>query len=245
MKYTKIYINYYEKYLKYKLKYLTLKLYLFNNTKQYVSEASNYINQAEQIGGKLENKIIKGELYNDLHPKQSLKNTGFKNRIVALNTIKLIKKRSLRYQFDIVNTMYNRAKYHPNKTNDMSEAMKIFKLWLDKYELKKQKIDKKYKWLTDEQIIKYDKIISKYKFDDITIQFYKAIINIKSKHKLNYLLINKSDPSYYDYVSYRIIMIDKLNKLKNKYKLFKKNNEPTKYHLMMIMYGYSLVPNQI
>ena len=230
-------INYYKKYLKYKLKYLQLKSYLLNQSNQ-----SNKFNKAEQIGGKLV-----GELYNDLHPKQSLKNTGFKNKITALNTIELIKKRSLRYQFDVVNTMYNRAKYHPNKTNDMSEAMNVFKLWLDKYKSRKEQLDKKYKWLSDKQIVKYSSMINKYKFDSITTQFYKTILTIKTKHKLNYILINKNDPSYYDYVSYRIMMIDKLNKLNkfSKYKLFTNNGKPTKYHLMMIMYGFSPMPDKI
>ena len=34
------------------------------------------------------------------------------------------------YQKQVVNTMYNRAKYHPKQTNNMREAMKIFSIWL-------------------------------------------------------------------------------------------------------------------
>ena len=30
----------------------------------------------------------------------------------------------------VVNTMYNRAKFHANQTSDMREAMKVFKKWL-------------------------------------------------------------------------------------------------------------------
>ena len=36
------------------------------------------------------------------------------------------------YQKQVVNTMYNRAKYHPHQTDKMREAMKVFKEWLDK-----------------------------------------------------------------------------------------------------------------
>lgn len=36
------------------------------------------------------------------------------------------------YQKQVVNTMYNRAKYHPHQTDGMKEAMKVFKKWLDK-----------------------------------------------------------------------------------------------------------------
>jgi hypothetical protein len=49
----------------------------------------------------------------NLHPDKSLKKTGFKDIATANSTINLISKRSLRYQFDVINTMYNRAKYHP------------------------------------------------------------------------------------------------------------------------------------
>lgn len=29
--------------------------------------------------------------------------------------------------------MYNRAKYHPHQTNDMKEAMKVYKVWLNEH----------------------------------------------------------------------------------------------------------------
>jgi hypothetical protein len=75
----------------------------------------------------------KATLYNDLHPEKSLKNTGYKDAKKAKDTIKLVKKFSLQYQFSVINTMYNRAKYHPHRSNDMLKAMKIFKIWLNNY----------------------------------------------------------------------------------------------------------------
>ena len=76
--------------------------------------------------------MSKPQLYNDLHPDKSLKNTGFKDSMTAIRTIKLISKRSLRYQYDVINTMYNRAKYHPHQTENMKEAMKVFSIWIEK-----------------------------------------------------------------------------------------------------------------
>ena len=35
----------------------------------------------------------------NLHPDKSLKNTGFKDKETAIKTIKMVEKRSLRYQF--------------------------------------------------------------------------------------------------------------------------------------------------
>lgn len=75
-------------------------------------------------------------LYEDKHPKTSLKGTGFKNVDKALQTIKLVKNKPKVYQFQVINTMYNRAKFHPHQTIDMRKAMKVFKKWLNNYKNK-------------------------------------------------------------------------------------------------------------
>ena len=102
--------------------------------------------------------MSKAQLYNDLHPDKSLKNTGFKDSMTAIRTINLISKRSLRYQYDVINTMYYRAKYHPHITDDMKKAMVIFKKWLKNYTKLKTLEDKKYPWLSLKTIAKYEKI---------------------------------------------------------------------------------------
>jgi hypothetical protein len=81
-------------------------------------------------------KEINKSLYEDKHPKTSLKGTGFKNKEKAIETINLVKGKPLVYQFQVINTMYNRAKYHPHQTKDMKDAMKVFKEWLDGYKKK-------------------------------------------------------------------------------------------------------------
>lgn len=77
-------------------------------------------------------KTINTSLYEDNHPETSTKGLGFKNKEKAIETLKIIKNRDLTYQKQVVNTMYNRAKYHPYQTKDMREAMKVFKEWLNK-----------------------------------------------------------------------------------------------------------------
>jgi len=61
-----------------------------------------------------------------------MKGTGFKNKLKAIETLKIIKDKNIIYQKQVVNTMYNRAKYHPYQTEDMREAMKVFEKWLEK-----------------------------------------------------------------------------------------------------------------
>lgn len=77
-------------------------------------------------------KTINTSLYEDNHPETSTKGLGFKDKEKAIETLKIIKNRDLTYQKQVVNTMYNRAKYHPYQTKDMREAMKVFKEWLKK-----------------------------------------------------------------------------------------------------------------
>jgi len=70
------------------------------------------------------------------NPKKSVKNTGFKNKKKALETIKIVKDLEKNHQMQIILTMYYRAEYHPHKTKDMKEAQKIFKKWLAKRKVK-------------------------------------------------------------------------------------------------------------
>ena len=80
--------------------------------------------------GKL--KPVNLSLYEDYNPKTTIKNLGFKDKDKALYTIKKIKNKPLSYQKRVITTMLNRANYHPNKTKEMTEAIKIFKKWLNK-----------------------------------------------------------------------------------------------------------------
>ena len=77
-------------------------------------------------------KKINKSLYEDNHQKTSTKGTGFKDKQKALDTINIIKDKNISYQKQIINTMYNRAKYHPYQTEDMRDAMKIYEKWLKK-----------------------------------------------------------------------------------------------------------------
>ncbi len=74
----------------------------------------------------------KKSLYNNGNKKPRTV-TGYKNKEKALQTLKNIKKFDLTYQKQVVNTMYNRAKYHKNQTQDMREAMKVYRTWNKKY----------------------------------------------------------------------------------------------------------------
>lgn len=174
--------------------------------------------------------IYMSQLYNDLHPNKSLKHTGYKDEKTAINTIKLVKKRSLKYQFDVINTMYNRAKFHQHKTKNMELAMKIFKTWLKNYQS-----DNKFPFLDIKSIIKYEDLAGKYNIDTTFLNIYKKYND--KPYKLQYVLLDDNKPNGYDYWSYRNYILNKIYD-KNK-KLFNLNGTPTKYYLKLIMLAYS------
>ena len=81
------------------------------------------------------------ELYSDRNPKTTIKGFGYKNADKArstLNKLRKLKKPEV-YKFQVVNTMYYRAKHHKYRTKDMEAAMKVFKKYLDKRKTKTKK----------------------------------------------------------------------------------------------------------
>ena len=88
-----------------------------------------------------ENKLARkndSHLYTDDNPETTLHGTGFSDAAAAHGTIHLIRKRSLTYQFQVVNTMFHRAKHHPHPNARMQSAMDVFQEWLNEYKGKKQ-----------------------------------------------------------------------------------------------------------
>ncbi len=135
------------------------------------------------------------ELYSDRHPNRTMKGTGFKDEKTAHKTIQLIRFRSPAYQFSVINTMGNRAKYHPHQTSDMRLAMKVFENWLKKY--KKPKI--KYAYMSKDDI----------HASGVKSEFINKLEEVGWKyHKLQYLPVRGK----YDYLSWRNSEIDKLLK---------------------------------
>ena len=85
------------------------------------------------------------ELYSDRHPKTTIKGFGYKNADKARKTLKKLRKlkKPEVYKFQVINTMYYRAKHHKYRTKDMESAMKVFKKYLDKRKSKKKLKKKK------------------------------------------------------------------------------------------------------
>jgi hypothetical protein len=157
------------------------------------------------------------ELYSNRHPNRTMKGTGFKDEKTAHRTIQLIRFRSPAYQFNVINTMLNRAKYHPHQTTNMRLAMKVFASSLKKY--KKPKIE--YAYMSKDEIIA----------SGVKSDFINKLEEVGWKyHKLQYLPIGK-----YDYLSWRNSEIKKLLKQPNSPQLKNK----------LLKLGYSRIQQKI
>lgn len=71
-------------------------------------------------------------LYADYKPKTTIKGLGFKDKEKAKYTVDAIKNMDYTYQMNVINTMINRAKYHPHKNKNMEEAIIIFQKYKKK-----------------------------------------------------------------------------------------------------------------
>ena len=94
---------------------------------------------------------LTADLYSDDNPADTVKGTGYGDAEAARKTLRIIKSVGKERQMQIVNTMYNRAKHHANRTSDMEDAMKIFKSWIDKHKLKETPL---YNYILEKGVIK-------------------------------------------------------------------------------------------
>ena len=78
-------------------------------------------------------KLLNLSLFSDYNPQTTTFGLGFKDKNKALHTVNTIKDRELKYQVNVVSTMLGRAKKHPYKTKNMTEAIKVFSAWMKNY----------------------------------------------------------------------------------------------------------------
>jgi len=187
---------------------------------------------SKKTSKKLSNKST--NLYTDDNPKTTIKGTGFANKESAEKTLDLIKHRSLGYQFALVNTLYNRAKFHPNRSDtygassaraqgasliddQMFSAMKVFATFIAEYKKLKTKEDELYPFLPLDIVKSYEKLAQKYKISEVArgikkstktdMGWLKMLSRVSHPNKLQFIPIKQSNPKGEDYWSYRINFI--------------------------------------
>lgn len=109
-------------------KKLEIKLIGFDGTIKHIYKTFNPIKICKDIDkmplGNYKKKSL--SLYANYNPKTTITGLGYKNEEKAKETITKIKKLDYNYQINVINTMINRAKYHPYFNDNMKKAIKIF-----------------------------------------------------------------------------------------------------------------------
>lgn len=201
-------------------------------------------------------------LYTDDNPSTTLHGTGFKDAATATNTLSLISKRSLTYQFQTINTLYHRARNHPSlkkaqKTNDgegpsgIQEALSIFKTWLDEtYPAAKASLRAGggFKPLLSKGCVEKFSKAAGSKLDSDALAFASLYTELPKNRRLGNVLVDDSKPGEADWEVRRYEALAKLvpegdedGKKWDKDRLWDGEGGLSKEHLTLVAWAWSPV----
>jgi hypothetical protein len=173
-------------------------------------------------------------LYTDDNPSTTLHGTGFKDAITAHHTLEIISQKSLTYQWQVVNTMYYRAKHHPARkkyeerkrsgaeTRDgegegrkFDDAMQIFEEWLEgtykDAKRKRQEEGREFNPLISKPCVKrYLDRIRKIKDFEMGVRFAEIYVDLPKGKRLANILVEEGRPKGRDWEVQRLIELDRL-----------------------------------
>jgi hypothetical protein len=231
----------------------TIKKNVSNNQKNYLDKKTNSKNTK---------KANKGQLFSDDNPETTVHGYGFANSKIAQYTIDDLRYRDIDFQFQVVNTMYHRAKEVIKRTKDKSKiqniksSLDIFSKWLSNY--KSQHLSTKYSfpYMTYKQIKALEFLAE---FYDISLKarglqkpttsdkgFLPIWKEVKGdKKRLRNYPIKANVPNGQTWDKHRnFFIVRRLSMIKNaKDALYYTSGPfeglPTKLHVNMMMWGYS------
>ena len=194
---------------KLKGKYVVSPKYKSKNRSLYKKRSSKKLKGKYVVSPKYKSK--NRSLYANGKKRSKVK-SGYGDEKKAEDTIKNVKKYNKKYQYQVINTMYNRAKYHANQTKDMRKAMVVFKKWLNKYKSDGNSSEINQSKEVDEKIIEVPKETSKSK--KIKTEFKEKFKNSVMQLVCSCRTVDSFNPWLYsnDYTVYGsgfIIDIDK------------------------------------
>nr|CAD7395910.1 unnamed protein product [Timema poppensis] len=185
---------------------------------------------------------------------------GFKDKDKALETIKLLEGRDISFQFQVINSMYHRAKVILKRTKDaekvqnLTEAIETFQVWLDDYRAH-SRAKENFTYLPLETVEAYERLAEKYGVSQAVnsrpsfLQVYKA-----AEGELKKLRMAKVDPDDEQTVTWDVHRNKHLREISERIKsdhlpLYETDVEfrglPTKEHVELIMWGYSSEPTKV
>lgn len=208
-------------------------------------------------------KLQRGQLFSNNNPKTTVHGYGFDTPKHAQATLDDLKNRDITYQFQVVNTMCERAKEVVKRTKDTDKqkmihaSIKLFEAWLKDYKAKKRHTHENHVYISTNMINKIKRLAEFYNIsrkarglekpttsDEGFLTVYRRIKNIS---QLRTLPIKASIPAGETWDKHRNNYIfRRLSMLKNagpNYGLYHTKGPltglPTVLHVNMLMWAYT------
>ncbi|KAF3761509.1 hypothetical protein M406DRAFT_353134 [Cryphonectria parasitica EP155] len=157
------------------------------------------------------------------------------------DTVSLVSERSLLYQWQVISTMYNRAKHHPKKTKDIEAAIGIFNKWLKETYREAKANQRTFKPLSKKTVESLLPELKKAQGVDTT--FAEMYVRLEGRKRLGNVLVDDSKPEGSDWDKTRVDALSKLVPDKNNEvdddELWKEDGAPSQYHLRLISWAWS------
>ncbi|XP_075225776.1 uracil-DNA degrading factor [Lycorma delicatula] len=210
------------------------------------SEKRNENDPTKQTEKKTSGWGAGGQLFGTEANENTFQGAGFKDKEKANETLRLLDGRDITYQFQIINSMYNRAKVIYKRTTDkekrqnLNDAIEIFEKWIDDYKANSRSKEN-FSYLPLEIMESYEPLAKHYNITDIG--FLQAFKDVDGEIKA---LRSKKVPD--EEITWDVQRNKNLKILKTKIKenyipLFETDEPmrglPTKEHVELIMWGYS------
>ncbi|KAJ1526338.1 hypothetical protein ONE63_009487 [Megalurothrips usitatus] len=176
-----------------------------------------------------------GQLFGSENNETTFTGGGFKDKEKARETLKLLDGRDINYQYQVINSMYNRAKVIVKRTKDaeklrnLQEAVDTFAEWLDDYKTHSR---------------------SKENFGYLPLDSIRAFQSLAKDQGV----LNGKKPTFIDVEGADVTwdihrnknlkpLVDTLHK--EEQPLYTSRGLPSKWHLGLIVWGYSPEPAKV
>ncbi|XP_022194184.2 uncharacterized protein LOC111051904 isoform X2 [Nilaparvata lugens] len=186
-----------------------------------------------------------GQLFGTEATENTFQGAGFKDKDKAQETLRLLDGRDPPYQFQIINSMYNRAKVIYKRTTDkdkrhnLNEAIDVFEKWIDDYK-SHSRSKENFSYLPLELMEDYLPLAKHYKISDTFLIAFKQVDGDIKK-----LRMKKVPETEITWDIERNRNLRKLNEnIRSNYLQLFETDEPlrglpSKEHTEMILWGYS------
>lgn len=152
--------------------------------------------------------------------------------------------RSVVDQRQTINTMFNRAKHHPKKTDDIKAAQAVFETWLKETYPKAKAEQREFKPVlakkTMETVLP---LLKQAKGVDTT--FAEMYVELEPRKRLANTLVDESQPGEADWDKARTTALSELvpegegDDTTSEDKLWGEDGKPSTYHLSLIAWAWS------